>query len=322
MNHTARALMALSATWGLPAHAQDWPQRPIRMVVAFAPGGTTDFTARVVAPRLSEALGQTIVVDNRPGAGSIIGTEVVARASPDGHTIQLADTTFGIIQAIHGKLPFHVQKDFAPVSQVMSVPNCLVVHPAVPARSVKELVALAQAKPAGLTFGSGGVGTPLHMTGEQLKLAARVDMTHVPYKGAGPALTDLIGGQLTMIFPTLTVALPHVRGGRLRVLAVTSTRRAAALPETPTMVESGYPDITTVSWFGIVAPARTPGAVLARLAKEAQRVATLADVRERIESQHGEVVAGSAEQMGRMLAGEIAQWQAVARAGKIRVDGQ
>jgi len=211
------------------AAAAEYPTRPIRMVVAYAPGGTTDFTARVTAPKLTELLGQTVVVDNRPGAGSIIGTDLVAKGTPDGYTLLMADTTYGIIPAIYRKLPFNVQKDFATISLIMSVPNALVVHPSVAARSVRELVELAKAKPGQLTFGSGGVGTPLHMAGEQLKLAAGVNMLHVPHKGAAPAMVSLLGGQITMVFPTLTLAVPQVRSGKVRALAVTSAKRAAAL---------------------------------------------------------------------------------------------
>lgn len=193
--------------WAIPfiastVLAQDYPTRPIRLIVAYAPGGTTDFTARVVGPRLSEALGQTVVIDNRGGAGSIIGTDLVAKSNPDGYTLLLADTAFGIVPAIYAKPPFDSIRDFQLATQIMSVANCLVVHPSVPARSVKELVALAKTKPNQLTFGSGGVGTPLHMGGEQLKVAAGINIVHVPYKGAAPAMTDLLGDQLTMIFPT------------------------------------------------------------------------------------------------------------------------
>src|SRR5512146_1349071 len=217
------------------AQAADYPSRPIRMVVAYAPGGTTDFTARVVATKLSPLLGQTVVVDNRPGAGSILGTDLVAKSTPDGYTLLMADTTFGIIPAIYRKLPFNVQKDFATISQIMSVPNALVVHPSVPVHSVRELVELAKTKPGQLTFGSGGVGTPLHMAGEQLKVAAGIDTLHVPHKGAAPAMTSLLGGQITMVFPTLTLAVPLIKSGKVRALAVTSARRVAVLPDTPTM---------------------------------------------------------------------------------------
>jgi len=302
------------------AAAAEYPTRPIRMVVAYAPGGTTDFTARVTAPKLTELLGQTVVVDNRPGAGSIIGTDLVAKGTPDGYTLLMADTTYGIIPAIYRKLPFNVQKDFATISLIMSVPNALVVHPSVAARSVRELVELAKAKPGQLTFGSGGVGTPLHMAGEQLKLAAGVNMLHVPHKGAAPAMVSLLGGQITMVFPTLTLAVPQVRSGKVRALAVTSAKRAAAFPDIPTMREAGYAAVNATSWFGLVAPAQAPKAILNRISVETAKVVKLADVRERIEAQHGEVIGSSPGEFAKFVAGEIASWTRVAKAGNIRAD--
>ncbi|MDP1536931.1 MAG: tripartite tricarboxylate transporter substrate binding protein [Burkholderiales bacterium] len=298
----------------------DYPTRPIRMVVAYAPGGTTDFTARVTAPKLTELLGQTVVVDNRPGAGSIIGTDLVAKGSPDGYTLLMADTTYGIIPAIYGRLPFNVQKDFATISLIMSVPNALVVHPAVAARSVKDLVELAKAKPGQLTFGSGGVGTPLHMAGEQLKVAAGVNMLHVPHKGAAPAMVSLLGGQITMVFPTLTLAVPQVKSGKVRALAVTSARRAAAFPDIPTMSEAGYAAVNATSWFGLVAPAQAPKAILNRISVETAKVVKMPDVRERIEAQHGEVVGSTPGEFAKFVATEIANWTRVAKAGNIRAD--
>jgi len=300
--------------------AAEYPVRPIRMVVAYAPGGTTDFTARVTAPKLSELLGQTVVVDNRPGAGSILGTDLVAKGSPDGYTLLMADTTYGIIPAIYSKLPFNVQKDFATISLIMSVPNALVVHPSVAARSVGELVALAKSKPGQLTFGSGGVGTPLHMAGEQLKLAAGVNMLHVPHKGAAPAMASLLGGQITMVFPTLTLAVPQVKSGKVRALAVTSAKRAAAFPEIPTMSEAGYAAVNATSWFGLVAPAQAPKAILSRISAETAKVVKLPDVRERIEAQHGVVVGNTPGAFAQFVATEIASWTRVAQAGNIRAD--
>ncbi len=300
--------------------AAEYPSRPIRMVVAYAPGGTTDFTARVTAPKLTELLGQTVVVDNRPGAGSILGTDLVAKGSPDGYTLLMADTTYGIIPAIYSKLPFNVQKDFATISLIMSVPNALVVHSSVAAHSVGELVALAKSKPGQLTFGSGGVGTPLHMAGEQLKLAAGVNLLHVPHKGAAPAMVSLLGGQITMVFPTLTLAVPQVKSGKVRALAVTSAKRAAAFPEIPTMSEAGYAAVNATSWFGLVAPAQAPKAILSRISAETAKVVKLPDVRERIEAQHGIVVGNTPGEFAKFVATEIANWTKVAKAGNIRAD--
>lgn len=319
-----KTLLALFTGFTLPAAdvaaAQGYPDRPVRLVVAYAPGGTTDFTARVLGPRLGEALGQAVVVDNRSGAGAIIGTELVAKANPDGYTLLLADTAFGIVPGLYAKLPFDPQKDFAPITQIISVANCLVVHPGVPAKTVKELVALARAKPGQLTFGSGGVGTPLHMAGEQLKLTAKLDMVHVPYKGAALAMADLIGGQLAMVFPTMTLAVPQVKGGKLRPLAVTSSRRSALLPDVPTMIEAGFPEVNATSWFGLVAPARTPQTIVDRLYAETVRIISTPEVRERFASQSGEVVASTPAAFGKFVTGEIANWKAVAQAGNIKAE--
>jgi len=302
------------------ANAAEYPLRPIRLVVAYAPGGTTDFAARVSAPKLGELLGQTVVVDNRPGAGSILGTDVVAKGAPDGYTLLMADTAFGIVPAIYAKLPFNVQKDFVAITQVMSVANALVVHPAVAARSVKELVELAKSKPGQLTFGSGGVGTPLHMAGEQLKVAAGINMLHVPHKGAAPAMTSLLGGQITMVFPTLTLAVPQARTGKVRALAVTSARRVTAMPDVPTTAEAGYPAVDATSWFGLVAPAQVPRPILSRLNVETAKVLKLAEVRERIEAQQGEVVGSMPGDFAKFIATEIANWTRVARAGNIKAE--
>jgi tripartite-type tricarboxylate transporter receptor subunit TctC len=302
------------------AWAQAYPTRSVRLVVAYAAGGTTDFTARVVAPKLTEALGQPFVVDNRGGAGSVIGTDIVAKAPPDGYTLLLADTAFGIVPALYSKLAFNVQKDFVPVTQIIGVANVLVVHPSLPVKSMKELIALARDKPGQLTFGSGGVGTPLHMAGEQLKLAAKIDIVHVAYKGAAPAMTELIGGQLSMIFPTMTLGVPHIKAGKLRALAVTSAGRAPALPDTPTTAEAGYANVNATSWFGLVAPAGTPKPVLERLHAEMMKIVKLPDVRERFAVQQAEVVGSTPAEFERFIAREIANWTAVARAGNIKAD--
>jgi tripartite-type tricarboxylate transporter receptor subunit TctC len=302
------------------AMAQGYPDRPIRLVVAFAPGGGTDVAARTVSTKLSELLGKQIVVDNRPGAASTLGTELVARAQPDGYTLLMSDTTFGIVAALYPRLNYNAERDLAPISQVISVPSVLVVHPNVQATSVRELIALAQAKPGQLNYGSGGVGTPVHMAGELLKLAAKVDIVHVPYKGAGPAMTDLLGGHFQFMFPTLQSVMPHIKSGRLRVLAVTSEKQAAALPGVPTMAEAGAPGVVAVAWFGVHGPAAIPAAVSARL--HADIVKTLQDpvVRTRFTNEGAEVVGSAPKEFGRFVSDEISKWRKVVKAAGIKAE--
>ncbi len=314
----AAAAMILAAGHAQAQDAKNYPNRPIRLVVPYAPGGTTDFAARVLATRLSETLGQSVVVDNRPGAGSIIGSDVVAKGSPDGYTLLMVDTGFSVTPALYAKLPFDTSKDFAPVAEVIRVANWLIVPAALPAKSVKELVALAKAKPGTLTFGSGGVGSPFHMAGEQFKHAAQINVVHVPYKGGGPALTDLLGGHISMLFPTMTIALPHVNAGKLRALAVIAPRRSAALPDVPTMAESGYPGVTMTSWYGVVAPAGTPKPLIEKMSAEITKVLNMPDVKERFATQFAEPVYGTPAAFGKLIATEISTWTAVAKAGGIK----
>jgi len=308
----------------LPARAQsaktEYPNRPIRLVVPYAPGGTTDYAARILGSKLTDALGQTVVVDNRPGAGSIIGSDVVAKAIPDGYTLLMVDTGFSITPALYAKLPFDAVKDFSAVTEAMRVSNWLIVPAALPARSVADLVALAKAKPGTLTFGSGGVGSPFHMAGEQFKLAARIDIVHVPYKGGGPALTDLIGGHISLLFPTMTIALPHVNAGRLRALAVIASKRAAAQPDVPTMAEAGLPAVTMTSWYGMLAPAGVPRPLIDMLSAEIRKILAQPDVRERLASQFAEPVGSTPAVFAKLVAGEIVTWTAVAKAGGIKAE--
>ena len=311
--------LALGAGQAYAQDAKDYPSRPIRLVVPYSTGGTTDFTARVLGTHLTEALGQSVVVDNRAGAGSIIGTEVVARANPDGYTLLMVDTGFSITPALYAKLPFDPRKDFAPVTQAIRVANWLIIHPALP-KTVKELVALAKAKPGTLTFGSGGVGSPFHMAGEQFKLAAQMNIVHVPYKGGGAVITDLIGGQISLAFPTMTVAHPHVVSGRLRVLAVIAAKRSPALPEIPTMAEAGYPSVTLTSWYGVLAPAKTPKPIVDKLHAEMSKIVNSAEVKERMAAQFAEAVGSTPAAFGKLITDEIVTWSAVAKAGGIKVE--
>jgi tripartite-type tricarboxylate transporter receptor subunit TctC len=297
-----------------------YPERPIRLIVSYPPGGGTDVTARTIVGRLSENLGRQVVIDNRPGAGSTIGTDLVAKATADGYTLLMSDTTFGIVPGLYGKLPYDALRDFQPVTQITGVPGALVIHPAVPATSVKELVALAKSKPGGLNFGSGGVGTPVHMAGELLKLAANIEIVHIPYKGAGPAFTDLLGGHFQLMFPTLQSAVPHIKSGRLRLLALTSEKRSPAFPEVPVMEEAGVPGVIAVAWFGIHAPKATPPAIVARVHAEA--VKTLQDpvIKQRFISEGADAVGSSPQQFSRFVADEIAKWTKVVKVSGIKAE--
>ena len=323
-NYMQAGLMAGAlVACAMPVCAQDaknYPNRPVRLVVPYAPGGTTDFAARLLAAKLAETLGQTVVVDNRPGAGSIIGSDLVAKAIPDGYTLLMVDTGFSVTPALYAKLPFDAGKDFMPVTEAMRVSNWLIVPASLAARSVNDLVALAKAKPGVLTFGSGGVGSPFHMAGEQFKIAAKLDIVHVPYKGGGPALTDLIGAHISMLFPTMTIALPHVNAGRLRALAVIAPKRSAAQPDVPTMAESGYAGVTMTSWYGVMAPTGVPRPLVEKLAGEISKVLALPDVKERLATQLAEPVGSTPAAFGKLVIGEIATWTAVAKAGGIKAE--
>ena len=303
---------------GPVAFADAWPERPIRLIVSYPPGGGTDVTARTIVGRLSERLGRQVVIDNRPGAGSTIGTDLVAKATPDGYTLLMSDTTFGIVPGLYARLPYDALRDFQPVTQITGVPVALVIHPAVPANSVRELVALAKARPGGLNFGSGGVGTPVHMAGELLKLAAHIDIVHIPYKGAGPAFTDLLGGHFQLMFPTLQSAVPHIKSSRLRLLALTSEKRSPAFPDVPVMEEAGVPGVVAEAWFGIHAPRATPPAVVARLHAEA--VGTLQDpvVKQRFATEGADAVGSSPQEFAKFVAGEIAKWTKVVKDAGIK----
>ncbi len=314
----AGVLMAFSCS--AVAFAQAYPDRPIRLIVSYPPGGGTDVTARTIQAKLSEGLGRQVVIDNRPGAGSTIGTDLVAKATPDGYTLLMSDTTFGIIPGLYAKLPYDAQRDFQPVTQITGVPVGLVVYPGLPVHSVKELVALAKSKPGELNFGSGGIGTPVHMAGELLKLAANIDIVHIPYKGAGPAFTDMLGGHFQLMFPTLQSAVPHIKSGRLRLLALTSEKRSPAFPDTPIMEEAGVPGVIAMAWFGIHAPKATPPAIIARLNAEAVKVLQDPVVKQRFATEGADAVGSSPAQFAQFISNEIAKWTKVVKEGGIKAE--
>jgi len=309
-----------AATCVGPALAQSYPDRPIRLVVAFAPGGGTDVAARTITPKLAELLGKQIVVDNRPGAASTLGTDLVAKAPPDGYTLLMSDTTFGIVPALYPKLNYDAERDFSPITQVISVPGVLVVHPSVQATNVRELVALARSHPGQLNFGSGGVGTPVHMAGELLKIAAKVDIVHVPYKGAGPALTDLLGGHFQMMFPTLQSVMPHIKAGRLRALAVTTEKQTPALPGVPTMADAGVPGVVAVAWFGMHAPRATPQAIVTRLHGDAVKVIEDRTIKNRFAAEGAEVVGSAPRDFAKFVSAEITKWKRVVKDAGIKAE--
>ncbi len=304
-----------------PAKAQDYPSKPIRLVVPFAAGGATDVLARLVGERLTASLGQQVVVDNRPGAGGNIGSDLVARAEPDGYTILMgAVGTHAINPSLYPKMPYDPVKDFAPVTLVASVPNVLVVNPEVPANSVQELIDLAKAKPGELNFASSGNGTSIHLSGELFKAMTGTDIVHVPYKGSGPAVTDLLGGQVQMMFDNMPSSLPHVKAGKLRALGVTSAKRSPALPEVPTIAEAGVPGYDATSWFGILAPAGTPEPVVTRLQGAIVQALGEPEMRQRMADLGAEPVGDTPAEFGQFIAAEIAKWAKVVNDAGVKLE--
>ena len=302
------------------AGAQDYPARPIRVVVPFPPGGGTDLMARTVVQKLGESLGATVVVDNRGGAGGTIGTDLVAKAPPDGYTLVVVSGSHAINPSLYPKLPYDSVRDFAPVTMLTSGPGLLVVHPSVPARTVKEFIALARSRPGQLHYASAGIGTPPHLAGELFKTMTGADIVHVPYKGNGPAYTDLIGGHVSVMFPTIPTAIPHVRTGKLRALGVTTRSRTAIAPELPTLSESGVPGYDVSSWYGLLAPAGTPAAVVARLQREIAKVLRLPDISEKLTAQGLDLVGNTPEAFAGVIQSEIAKWAKVVKASGAKVD--
>jgi len=301
--------------------AQTYPAKPIRLVVPFPAGGTTDILAREVGQRLSQSFGQSVVVDNRPGAAGNIGSELVARSAPDGYTLLMATVgTHAINPSLYAKMPYDHVKDFAPVILVASVPNVLEVTPSLPVYTVADLIKLAREKPGQINFASSGSGTSIHLSGELFKAMAGVDMTHVPYKGSAPAIADLIGGQVQVMFDNLPSSLPQIKAGKLRAIAVTSAQRAPALPEVPTIAESGLPGFEASSWFGLVAPAGTPPAIIARINAEVNQWLQSPEAKEKLLAQGAAAAGGSPEQFAAYISAETEKWARVVKASGAKVD--
>jgi tripartite-type tricarboxylate transporter receptor subunit TctC len=311
----------LGATLASGVVAQAWPTKPVRMIIPFPPGGTTDILARVAAQKLSEALGQQVVPDNRAGAAGNIGTELVAKAPPDGYTLVTAPgSTLTIHPSLYAKLGFDPLRDFAPITILAAVPNVLVVHPSLPARNVKDLIAIAKAKPGQLNYASTGAGQSTHLSMELFKSMAGVKITHVPYKGSAPAVTDLLGGHVSLMFDNMPSALPHVKAGKLRALAVSSLKRSPTAPEIPTVAESGLPGFEVSVWFAVLAPAATPKPILERLNQLLVKALQAPDVRERLGSQGAEPVGNTPEQFTQVMKRDLAKWAKVVKDADIRLD--
>ncbi len=306
------ALLALAGV----AAAQSYPAKPVRIIVPYAAGGGVDILARVLGGKLTEVLGSQFIVDNRPGAGTVIGTEMVARASADGYTLLFTNAALTATPALTDKVPYDTLKSFIPVSLVAGSYNVLVVHPSVPAKSVKELVALAKAKPGQLNYASGGTGSAIHLAMEVFRNATGIDVVHIPYKGAGPALAEVVGGQVPMMFATPPAAIPYIKANRLRPLGASSPQRIAVLPGVPTIAESGYPGFEVNNWYGLLAPSNTPHEVIERLNGTIVKVLALPDVAQRIAALGAEPQSSTPQQFGERLQKELATWQRVLRKAK------
>ncbi len=314
-----RVLPALALLFApLIAFAQAYPSKPAKMIVPYAAGGTTDVLARIMADKLTQGLGQTVVIEYKPGAGGTIGAEAAAKSPADGYTMVMgAPGSHSTATSLYAKLPYDPVKDFVPIVHVANVPNSIVVHPSLAVKSVPELIAYAKSRPGELTYGSAGTGATTHLTGELFALLANVKLTHIPYKGSGQAMVDLLGGQIQMMFENLPGAATQIRSGKIRGLAVTSLRRSAAFPDLPAVSET-LPGFEVVAWFALFAPAGTPAAIVARLNAESNRALSLAEVREKIAAAGSDPIGGTSDELARFLASDIAKWTRVTREAGIK----
>ena len=314
------AVLASVTALCLPAsaYAQAYPSKPIRLVVPSSPGGGTDIVGRVVAQKLSESLGQQVVVENRAGAGTMIGNEIVARSAPDGYTLLMGLSTLAILPAVHKTMRYDAFKDLAPVCLAVTVPNVLIVHPSVPARSVKALIALAKARPGEIVAGSAGVGTNPHLSLELFKTMAAIDVVHVPYKGSGPGIIGLMSGEVAMLIPTLPTAMPHLKAARVRPLGVSTSVRAESLPEVPTIAEAGLPGYEATQWFGVLVPGATPRPIIDRLHKDITALLRLPDVKQHLAGEGAQVIGSGPEQFAAYLRAETDKWAKVVKAAGMK----
>jgi tripartite-type tricarboxylate transporter receptor subunit TctC len=315
-----RSIIALvAALAAVPVWAETaYPSKPVRFIVPSSAGGGTDIIARALSQKLSEALGQQFVVENRPGAGQMIGIELAAKAPADGHTILMVASTLAINPIMYKKVSYDPVRDFAPITQAASLPNVLVVHPSLPVKSVAELIALAKREPGRIAYASAGIGTSPQMSVELLKSLAGIDLLHVPYKGTDPGVIDVLAGQVKVMTPNVLTALPYIKSGRLRALAVTSAKRSEALPDVPTMAEAGVPGYESVQWYGVLAPAGTPREIVERLHVEIAKALRAGDVRERLAADGAEPVGSSPDEFAAFIRAEIAKWAKVAKAAGIQ----
>jgi tripartite-type tricarboxylate transporter receptor subunit TctC len=315
---TARlAVLLLSVACAAGASAQTYPTRVVRIIVGQSAGGSTDLVARPIAKLLGESLGQPVIVDNRPGSGSLIGADAVAKSAPDGYTLLMVAASFTISPAMYKQLPFDPIQDFAPVTQVSAFPNILVVPASSPIRSVAEFIAYVKARPGQLNYGSSGIGTGTHLSTEMLKYMAGLDMVNVPYKGGAPSVAALLGGQVQVVLATISTSLPHVKTGQLRALAVTTGKRWPSVPDIPTLAESGVPGYDYASWVGMLAPAKTPVAVVQRLWKETDRAARSPEMKKILAQEAAEPVGNSPDEFAAIIRREIGTWKKVVQAAGI-----
>jgi tripartite-type tricarboxylate transporter receptor subunit TctC len=311
-------LMALAVLASAAAQAQTYPTRPVRVIVPYAAGGNTDFTARAIGTKLSPVFGQQVIVDNRPGGATNIGTEVVAKAPPDGYLLLMGGASNAINMSLFAKPPYDTLRDFAPVILCVQGANVLTVHPSVPAKNLKELIALAKARPGKLNFASSGIGSSNQMAGELLKVMAGVNIVHVPYKGNAPALTDTVAGHVEMMFSGVPAIVPHVQSGRLRALGIGSLKRFPALPQVPTFDEAGVRGYEATTWFGLMAPVKTPREIIARWNVEVGKILATADIKERFANDGLEPMGGTAEEFGKFIRSEIDKYAKVIKAAGVQ----
>ena len=320
MRRRSVLLGATAAAVAAPALAQSFPSKPVRLVVPYTPGGGADTTARLVAPRLQEALGQTVVIDNKPGAGGSIGDDAVAKAAPDGHTLLIGAFAHAVNPSLMGRMPFRTPEDFAPISLLVTVPELLVVTPSFPAKTVQDLVAMAKAQPGKLSYASSGNGSAQHLAAELFKMRTGTDIQHVPYKGGSLAVADVAAGHVPFYFGNMSAALPQARGGKVRALAVTSPKRSPAAPEVPTMAESGVEGCEIFEWNALLAPAATPPEIVKRLHAEVAKVMAMDEVRARFADLGAQPVGSNPEELAAFLKLEMAKWAEVVKAANIRIE--